>query len=86
MLASQLHPENGEAYFRHTGDSAYEDELSAMHSHNILRRPRVVGARVGREANEPAANWYMKGRGLSEDILAAATQSTLALGGSFVFR
>lgn len=86
MLASQLRPGNGEAYFRHTGDSAYEDELSAMHSHNILRRPRVVGTRVGREANEPAANWYMNGRGLSEDILAAAAQSTLALVRSFVFQ
>lgn len=47
MLASQLHPGNGGAYFRHTGDSAYEDELSATDSHNILRQPRVVGARVG---------------------------------------
>lgn len=50
MLAGQSHPENGGAYFRHTGDSACEDKMSARNSPIVSRQPRVVGARVGVQA------------------------------------
>lgn len=40
-----------------------------MNSHNILRQPESA------EQYAPAANWYMNGRGLSEDILTAANQA-----------
>lgn len=78
MLAGNSHPGNGGAYFRHTGDSACEVNCQPGTLPSFCDNPSGRGANR-HSGYAPAANWYINGRGLSEDILAAAAQGTLAV-------